>query len=325
MTAFPSFFYIEEQKDIAVGLSGGPDSMALTHMLCAYAKEHKLPITIHALTINHNLREDSLEEAQLVESRVANYPHLKHHIINWTHEDTNSRIMETARKARYQMMEHYCKQHDIQDLYIAHHQDDQVETFLFRLSKGSGLDGLCGMQEKYKYSDHLNIIRPLLEHPKEALIEYCNANNVPYIQDPTNEKTKYARPRLRKSREALEQEGLTPKRISTTAKRLSRAKDTLIWLTEKAIAETFEVSRNSIEINVSLLSEYPQEIHVRALQHAIAFFNPELEYSARMEKIEKIAEDAFKEKSFRKQTFANIIFEKKLHKGMFKLALTKEA
>ena len=324
MIAFPTHFFIPNNRNIAVGLSGGPDSMCLTHMLCEYIKQQDLPITVHALTVNHNLREGSLSEAEQVKDWAAEYPHLEHHIINWAHGATDSRIMEAARKARYELMSDFCTAHNIKDLYIAHHQDDQVETFLFRLSKGSGLDGLCGMQPLYEYTDQLTINRPLLDFPKEALIDYCHHFDIPFIDDPSNKKTEYARPRLRESRAALEKEGLSAKRISTTAKRLLRAKDALNWLCEKAISETFEVKRDIIEINLDKLSEYPKEIHVRILQYAISFLTPEREYSARMEKIESIAEDVLLEQSFRKQTFSKLIFERLLIDKSFHLVITKE-
>ncbi len=324
MTAFLSHLSIPLENDIAIGLSGGPDSMSLVHMLNAHIEDYNFPIKLHALTVNHNLREDARDEAERVGQWIKDYKHTSHHILDWTDEKSQTRIMEAARNARYSLIEDYCKQHKIKTLFVAHHQDDQVETFLFRLSKGSGLDGLAAMRETYTYSEHLNIIRPLMNHTKESLIDYCHQNDIPYINDPSNEKTQYARPRLRESRLILEKEGLTSQRLSKTVKRLDRARHALEWMSEKALIQTCAIYQNNIKINLSQLGEYPEEIHMRVLQSAIMFFNKNRDYAPRLEKIEKIAEDMLLQDAFRKRTFAKIIFERTLEDGDFLLILTKE-
>ena len=153
MSAFLSPNFFKEYKFIAIGLSGGPDSLALTHMLSQLCSKHNLNTEIHALIINHNLRPEAADEAEEVAQIAKTLPCVTPVILRWDMPETDSRIMEAARAARYDLMANYCVEQDIKYLYIAHHLDEQAETFLFRLAKGSGLDGLCGMQETYAYSD----------------------------------------------------------------------------------------------------------------------------------------------------------------------------
>ena len=311
MSAFLSKDFLSSMPAIAVALSGGPDSMALTYMLSETLKKNKLDTQLHALTVNHNLREDSLEEAKEVSQWTKQLHNTTHHILNWEAPKSDTRIMESARKARYNLLADYCNNHSIPYLYVAHHQDDQAETFLFRLSKGSGLDGLACMSEKTSFAQNLQIIRPLLNSSKMELIDYCKEHNLPFIEDPTNKKADYARPRLRESMPILEKEGLSAKRLSVTAMRIERAKRALQWMQEKAVQECCNISLSETEINLEKLESYPEDIRVRVLQHVILFYAENAEYAPRMEKIETIVEDLFAPTIFRKRTFASLIFEKK--------------
>jgi len=212
------------QSAVAAGVSGGPDSMALAWLLKDWAAAHN--IALHLLTIDHGLRTESADEARMVADAVKDWPGTTHHILNWEGEKSDTRLLEAARTARYALMRDYCTTHNIHYAFVAHHQDDQAETFLMRLAKGSGLDGLAAMRTEQPMGE-ITLVRPLLNIPKEDLVALCDAQNIPYVRDPTNEMTTYLRPRLRAVREALEQEGLTSKRLSTTAARFARARDAL--------------------------------------------------------------------------------------------------
>ena len=173
---------------------------------------------------------------------------------------------------------------------MAHHADDQAETFLFRLSKGSGLDGLAGMNDVQPYNDFMNIVRPLLSASKEQLIDYCKVNKLPYINDPSNEKQEYMRPRLRAAREVLEQEGLTSERLAVTAGRIRRAREALEVLTEDAYGEAFvSVDEQSVTLDWSYLRTCPEEISFRVIVLVIKNLgDTNSSYGVRMEKIEEL-------------------------------------
>lgn len=276
-----SFSFDENETDIAVAVSGGGDSMALVHMMCVWADSAGKKI--HALTVDHGLRENAREEAEQVGKWLSSLPACSHHILTWDHDEIpQTAIMEQARRARYDLMASYCRDHHIRTLCVAHHSDDQVETFLFRLSKGSGIDGLAAMRPYVKDSGII-LYRPLLDMSHKDLIDYCRANNLSWIEDPSNRNAAYARPRLRK---ALEGEGLTAKRMAVTVKRLARARDALEWLTAKALQEC-RTDENTIQWQV--LTSFPDEIVVRVIQAMlIGIGKADAVYPPRMERVEDL-------------------------------------
>lgn len=279
-----NFEFPSDQLNIAVGLSGGGDSMALTHMLCQWAATQGSAISIHALTVDHNLRDNSGEEAEYVASLVQNFPNIHHVILKWDHEsDIDTAVMERARQARYELMTDYCKARDIETLAIAHHADDQFETFMFRLAKGSGLDGLAGMQETTIKNDVI-VYRPLLSLTHSDLLTYCRDNNLQWIEDPSNGNESYARPRLRK---ALQEEGFSNSRYATTLRRLSEARDALNWLASEAINE---VRLGDNRLDWGLLRDYPFAIKVKVLQSMITECGSDMgkPYPPKLERVEEI-------------------------------------
>ena len=288
------------ESHIAVGLSGGGDSMALTHMLCAWAAKNNK--TIHALTVDHGLRDDSGDEARRVAEWVADFPCLVHTILKWDHiEKPAAAIMERARESRYDLMANYCRDHNIKALCIAHHADDQAETFFFRLAKGSGLDGLCAMAE-WGMRDGINLYRPLLDMTHNELIKYCKNKQLQWVDDLSNEDKKYARPRLRA---ALSHEGLDAKRMVKTVERLQRAREALDWMVEKALENTVSSQRklgyhdvrehdpsfrwDDIIVDYAVLKTMPPDIQIRVIQKMLMQCGGTLNgYPPKLERVEDI-------------------------------------
>ena len=301
----------EKAVAVAVAVSGGPDSMALLRLLSLIFEQNPDGQALHALTVNHGLRPESADEAAQVHETVKNWPGVGHTTLQWAGEKPASGVQEAARKARYELMAEYCAAHNIRHLFLAHHQGDQAETFLFRLAKGSGLDGLAGMRARQACSKSLTLLRPLLDIPKERLVATCAQYDVQYVEDPTNESEKYARVRLRRSMDALEEEGLTPKRLSVTARRLSRARQAL----EETAADVFEnslVDRDSkrIVLNYKNLVKAPEEIAFRVILEAIGLLRPEEDYAPRMEKIENLFAGLMDGQPFRRRTLGGLVFER---------------
>jgi len=286
----------DNQKNITVGLSGGGDSMALAHMMCEWAQENDR--TIHFLTVDHRLRDYSTDEALQVAEWVKGWKNCKHHILTWNYDEKpKTAIMEKARQARYALMAEYCTAHDIQTLVIAHHGDDQIETFFFRLSKGSGLDGLTGMRTWTHYNENLDIYRPLLHKSHQDLIDYCVKYNLKWVEDPSNEDDKYTRINLRKS---LQKEGFKLNRFQNTLERLARAQEAL-----DKIAESFLLSQrrsqsmsevdsglrrsDEIVIDFKILQKHPRDIQIRVLQKCLRDFGETTHnYPPKLERVEEI-------------------------------------
>ncbi len=301
---------IAAESAVAVALSGGPDSMALAWLLSCQAEQNGGPV-VHALTVDHGLRPESGNEARQVGMWVTGWPHVRHTILNLKKNKKDSRIMERAREGRYGKMAAYCKKNKIRYLLLAHHQDDQAETFLFRLAKGSGLDGLAAMRVFQPYDENLTLVRPFLDAPKERLIATCKKNKIPFISDPSNKNPVYARPRLRQAREVLEAEGLTAQRLAVTAGRIGQARTAL----EYYASETFRVAlkertKKKIVFDFSSLARAPEDTRLRVLLRAVADLVPRKGYGVRLEKMETLVQEMFAASPFRRRTLGGVIFSR---------------
>ncbi len=281
---------LKGSNSYAVAVSGGPDSLTLASLLSEYALSADKEL--HVLTVDHALRAESKTEAEDVGKWVNafNNKKIQHKILTWDSDKPEKALMETARHARYDLMSDYCQKNDIQALFVAHHSDDQAETILFRLSKGSGLDGLGGMEPAHAYNENLMLYRPFLDVPKISLVEYCKKHSLPFVTDPSNEKQEYARPRLRKAKAILEEEGLTAERLSATAKRMRRAREAL----EKISADVYEQAlqdnqKNSIGLNWTYLKSQPEEISFRVVSMALNHVSDTNgAYNVRMKRLESL-------------------------------------
>lgn len=205
---------------VAIACSGGSDSIALALLTHAWAKKHGVD-TI-AVTVDHGLRAESAQEVRLVAKWLKKHG-IAHTILAWEGGKPKSNVQEAARKARYRLMGDYCQKHGIEALLVAHTLDDQAETFLLRLRRGSGVDGLAAMAE-ITDMEGIRIVRPLLGIRKAQLVEYLKQNKQPYICDPSNENTDYDRVKIRKLIPALIETGLTPERIALAARNMARAR-----------------------------------------------------------------------------------------------------
>src|SRR6476659_466529 len=207
---------------LALAVSGGADSMALLHLVAHSRAEGALTREVTVLTVDHGLRASSREEAAMV-GRMAASLGLSHALLTWTRDERQSGgLQERARQGRYDLMAAYCQAHDIPALVTAHHLDDQAETFLMRLKRGSGLDGLAAIPEESVWSG-IAVLRPLLEMPKARLAATLAAASLGWAEDPSNCDERFERARMRASHETLGKLGLTPEALARSARRLRRA------------------------------------------------------------------------------------------------------
>ena len=214
--------------------------MALLHMLATQKKSHQ---TLIALTVDHGLRSDSKAEAD----NVANYCRIlnvEHHILHWTGTKPQTGLQNKARNARRQLLIDKCKSLRIPELFFAHQADDQAETFLQRLARGSGPTGLSGMQPVIKQQG-IALHRPLLATRRAVLRAYCIENNVPFHDDPSNNDTRFERIRWRQMIQQIEQtqpnfvEGLlrSQKRLQQSAKAIAQLTKTWLAIHQQIVDE----------------------------------------------------------------------------------------
>lgn len=239
-----------------------------------------------------------------------------------------TRVQEQARKARYALMAGYMAERGIQRLFLAHHTDDQAETLLFRLAKGSGLDGLAGMAPVQNFrteaGKEIILCRPFLEDfGKADLIRTCVDNVIPFVDDPSNEAVRFARARLRRSYDVLAEEGLTKARILRLAQRLARARNALGEISAKAYSEAvLEKNTKQIVLRKNVVFLQPEEIVLRVILLAME----ELQrcsvpggrgdtYGPRLARVEKLCIDLLRPGRFRTRTLGGIKFERRDEKG----------
>ena len=294
-------------QSVAAGVSGGPDSMAMLFLLSQWARKNG--VHIHAITVDHGLRTESAIEAKMVESFAKNLRNVTHRIVKWEGNKPATRILEEARAARYALMAGVMHESGAKHLFVAHHRDDQAETFLIRLAKGSGLDGLSGMRVVQETENGITLVRPLLNFSKEDLVALCEEQNIPYARDPSNENEKYLRPRLRAAQGILEEEGLSAKRLATTAKRLARARSAL----EESAGVLFEAAliekrEDGFIFDINKLRASHEELVLRVLLKAMDELRPDAAYAPRMEKLENLLERFMSDPAFNGATLGGCIF-----------------
>ena len=255
---------------LALAVSGGPDSLALMQLVARWRDTCKAGPELSVLTVDHGLRPDSREEAELVE-RIASERGLRHAILTWVvGENRFASLQARARTARYDLMAGYCHAHDIPALVTAHHLDDQAETFLMRLKRGSGLDGLAAIPEKGAWAG-ITILRPLLDVPKARLVATLNEAGLSFVSDPSNSDPRFERARMRERSDALSALGLTPEALALSARRLRRAREALDAAAQDFLARHSTMSEAGYAaIDREALATAPREIALRALAQLIA-------------------------------------------------------
>jgi len=245
-------------KNFAIGVSGGSDSLCLAYFSQVYSKKHKNKI--HVLIVNHNLRKESASEA-LVVKKILLGKKIKSTILNWKGRIPKKNIQGNARDIRYSLIHKYCKKIKINYLVTAHHLDDQIENFFIRLLRGSGLTGLSSMSQKVSLNDDLNIIRPFLEFKKIDLKNITLEYFKKYIKDPSNDNDKFLRVRIRKYRSKMESEGLDTSKIIKTINNLSSSHEAINFYKSKAVKKYVKfVKKNNCLISRDLFLNESGEI-----------------------------------------------------------------
>lgn len=215
------FAPFEPSPHLAVAVSGGADSMALTFLAHDWARANGGGIT--ALTVDHRLRAESAAEAAQVGAWLARR-RIAHCILTRPSEAGGpGGIQAAARAARYTLLEEWCRANGVLHLLLAHHREDQAETLLLRLARGSGLEGLAAMAGAVERA-HCRLLRPVLGVPRARLVATLSAVAQPWIDDPSNHDRAYARVRLRQIATALTEAGLSPARLAAAATRLGTAR-----------------------------------------------------------------------------------------------------
>ena len=275
---------------IVLAVSGGPDSMALMWLAARWRRTLARGPRLFAVTVDHGLRAESAAEARDVK-RLARSLELPHRTMRWTGAKPKTGLPAAARAARYHLLARAARAHGATHIFTAHTRDDQAETLLMRLMRGSGIAGLAAMARQSERNGLL-LARPLLHVAKSQLVATLKKARVGFADDPTNRDPNFTRPRIRAVMPALAAEGGDARNLARLASRLARANaavevlvdgaERYLALRDREIghsgigAKAFDAQTFDFRIfDFQAFAGMPEEIRLRLLLRAIDRFGHE--------------------------------------------------
>jgi tRNA(Ile)-lysidine synthase len=296
------FAPIADAKGVLLAVSGGPDSTALLIMAARWAAAAGRP-RVEVATVDHAMRAGSRGEAAAV-AKLAGRLGLAHHLLEWPGDKPRSRIQERSREARYQLLGACADAIGADFLVTAHHGDDQAETVLFRLLRGSGLAGLRGMESAVALG-RLTLARPLLGLRKAELVAFCEACGEAFATDPSNADPRFKRTHLRGLADVLSAEGLGFDEIARLSRRAGRMEAAVAAQAKAAAARLGWTQARPTRDAEALFAE-PLEIAQRLLREEIARVVGKEARQIRLEAIETLAENLLAARARGKAMRANV-------------------
>jgi len=292
------------KKSYLVAVSGGPDSLALVALTKVYFFFNKTKF--HYVLVDHNIRKNSKQEAKKVRDL------LKKKNINLKIFLNKKKIIKNiqaeARLARYEILVNYCKKHKISTILTAHNLEDQVETFLMRLSRGSGLKGLSAMKSMTNIDKKVQLFRPLLEIKKKYLVKISKKSFGKYFKDPSNNNIKYFRTKIRALRKPLERSGVKYEQIFKSIQNLSFSRATLEGHLSQIFKELIKKNKKEISINFEKYKELNNDTKMALINEAIKQLKKNY-YDLRSKKVVNLIK-VLNKKDFKKSTLGGCIFIK---------------
>jgi tRNA(Ile)-lysidine synthase len=271
---------------LLLAVSGGPDSTALMWLAARWRAAFERGPELIAATIDHGLRAESAREARAVR-RLAQSLGIRHRTLRWTGRKPDTGLQEAARAARYRLLAAAARHVGARHVLTGHTLDDQAETVLLRLARGSGLTGLGAMARetwldvviddqraaRRDSESRILLVRPLLDMPKARLIATLAGHGVAFADDPSNRDPRFTRARLRDVLPVLAGEGLDAGRLALLARRLRRAEASIEFTVDvaaRALAEAAGSDGGSIRLDAEKFIGLPAEVGLRLLGRAIA-------------------------------------------------------
>ena len=264
-------------RPLGVAVSGGGDSMALLHLLAGKAE-------LAAVTVNHGLRPEAAVEALGVTLACARLG-VPHHVVDWQW-DGRGNLSDAARRGRSRLIAEWAQARGLAHVALGHTADDQAETFLMRLSRGSGVDGLSGMSQE-RLVKGLMWHRPLIEIRRDVLRNWLQQRGVEWFEDPTNQDAAYLRVRARAALVALAPLGITVETLSTATGLQRMASDALRDVAADAARGMARIENGDVLFDQSAMEKKPYETQLRLLAQAIMFVSSAI-YRPRLQSLADI-------------------------------------
>jgi len=300
--------YLEKlikKKAFLVAVSGGPDSLALTALSKIYSKEQKSKIFF--VMIDHGVRLNSSKEAKavkfLLKKKKINL------VILRNKEKINKNIQSQARKVRYKLLSNFCSKNKIKFILTGHHRDDQIETFLIRLSRGSGIQGLSSMKKTSILNKKIKLVRPFLDEKKQDLIIIAKQYFKKIFKDPSNTNQKYLRTKIRGLIKQFEKSGIKKERIINSINNLGTTRDTLNVYISRVERNCVIKQKKLAIINLKNFLAENDEIQLRVFSNCITHISKSY-YPPRAKKIVNLL-DQVKSTIQLKSTLGGCVIQKK--------------
>ena len=296
---------LDVNESFAVAVSGGPDSLALAFLAKIYSIKKKLSSKF--FIVDHKLRPESTNEAKVVK-RLLKKTLIFSEILTWKGKKPLKNIQSKARLKRYELLFKKCDKFKIKNILLGHHQDDLIENFFIRMTRGSGLKGLISLDKK-TYIDNKNLFRPLLNQKKKDLLYLSKKVFDFYVEDPTNNNEEYQRIRVRNLIKKLGENGLDEKKFIKTIQNLKSSNIVIDFYVEQNLLKNtyFNNKKNQLILN-EIFFQQPYEVIFRALSESIRLIGKKY-YSVRGRKLDRIILDIQNNKFF-KVTLGRCVIER---------------
>ena len=267
-------------RGLALAVSGGSDSTGLMVLVADWlALTRQDPGAVFVLTVDHGLRPEAASEVRWVEQEAVRL-NFRHAVLPWRGPKPKTGLQAAARAARYALLAEFMREAGLSCLVTAHTADDQAETLLMRLARGSGVDGLAAMAPltalaapSCRAPADILLARPLLCVTKARLKAMLEARGMGWLEDESNQAPVFERSRLRAAEETLRRLGLTPDSLGLAAERLQRARAALEWAVAQFCRQEgcYRVDPcGLIRIDAGAWAALPADLRVRVLAKAIA-------------------------------------------------------
>jgi len=269
---------------LTIACSGGGDSTALLVLAANWASS--CGVTLDVVTVDHGLRPEAAAEAAGVGQLAARLG-LSHKTLRWTDRPETGNLQDNARRARRALIAAHAAAVGSEGVLLGHTEDDVAETFLMRLARGSGVDGLSAMAAMQQDRD-LFWLRPLLGQSRSAIREFLTGRDIPWFEDPSNADLRFQRTRIRTELPGLAEIGLSATRLAWTAKGLSRTRKFLEQSTLEAARSFAAVTAlGDVRLDRTEFLAAPDEIRWRLLSHALGWVSSQA-YRPRSAQVEAV-------------------------------------
>ena len=294
-------------KKIAVAVSGGADSLALTLLLHEFCLAKKIELL--AVTVDHKMRQGSSNEAAKL-GKILAKEKISHQILTITRKEIPvSNIEASLREARYELLYNFCLKNKIKFLFLGHHLGDAAENFLIRLFRGSGLDGLSTIAEVSDFKK-IKLVRPLLDLEKDQLKSFLEEKKIKWFEDESNKDEKFLRNKIRNFFETFEEKNLIQKRIKNASDEIAKMRDFFDDLLLREAKKILKFSREGFcFLDLKKLRKLDAKIALKILA-LVAMEVSQQNYKPRLRELKIFYDYLLQEGKFKTRNFYGCTFEK---------------